>query len=526
MGSLRHVAARAAATFMLGLAVMALGLAVTACGGQASPDASSSVELFAYVSNPTSPPPPASYWWTKAVKQATGVDVKLTFVTDPSQYTQVLTTRAAANNLPDLYYTDPATQSQLTSQGLAADWRPLLGKMPNWVKSHDTTRFDAAGTFDGKLTALTSRTGYPYKNVVVIRKDWLQKLHLSVPKTLDQYLTVMKAFTYNDPDGNGKNDTYGWDGAVNSDGSLFGFDPIFGAFDALGTWEQNGNAVDYVGTTDKFRQALAFIDKMNQAGVIEPDWKAQTPEDTTNQNRAGKVGMMEMDWCGALCIVDYPRFHSANPKGVWEIIDPPVGPTGASAAGTYSAAALGLTAGGPQLGISQRAIDEGKGDAIAKLLNWMGGPGYITSVFGQEGKDKGYIKNSHGQIQSTGLASYAPYLQLLAMALQGTPQEIQSRYGLSTVTQGDGSKWNAGDWIKQLPAYPKKDVTSLAAMPPPPAEVAADLVRTINEGVSSFASGQQPLSGWANYVATVKREGLDQWTADATRRLREVGTIK
>lgn len=46
-------------------------------------------------------------------------------------------------------------------------------------------------------------------NVTYIRKDWLDKLGLDVPKNYDDYIKVLEAFTYQDPDGNGKDDTYG-----------------------------------------------------------------------------------------------------------------------------------------------------------------------------------------------------------------------------------------------------------------------------------------------------------------------------
>lgn len=41
------------------------------------------------------------------------------------------------------------------------------------------------------------------------RKDWLDKLGLEVPKTLDDYEKVLTAFVEEDPDGNGKKDTAG-----------------------------------------------------------------------------------------------------------------------------------------------------------------------------------------------------------------------------------------------------------------------------------------------------------------------------
>ncbi|WP_438447330.1 extracellular solute-binding protein [Gorillibacterium sp. sgz5001074] len=42
-----------------------------------------------------------------------------------------------------------------------------------------------------------------------VRQDWMEKLSLKEPKTLDDYYQVLKAFKEKDPDGNGKDDTYG-----------------------------------------------------------------------------------------------------------------------------------------------------------------------------------------------------------------------------------------------------------------------------------------------------------------------------
>lgn len=43
----------------------------------------------------------------------------------------------------------------------------------------------------------------------MIRQDWLENLGLEMPTSLDELYDVLYAFTYNDPDGNGVDDTYG-----------------------------------------------------------------------------------------------------------------------------------------------------------------------------------------------------------------------------------------------------------------------------------------------------------------------------
>lgn len=65
-------------------------------------------------------------------------------------------------------------------------------------------------TINGKMYVLQEKAGLNKRQGLFIRKDWLDKLHLQAPKTLDDFYNVAKAFTLNDPDGNGKNDIYGF----------------------------------------------------------------------------------------------------------------------------------------------------------------------------------------------------------------------------------------------------------------------------------------------------------------------------
>ena len=41
----------------------------------------------------------------------------------------------------------------------------------------------------------------------IIRTDWLKNLGMEMPTTIDELHDILYAFTYNDPDQNGANDT-------------------------------------------------------------------------------------------------------------------------------------------------------------------------------------------------------------------------------------------------------------------------------------------------------------------------------
>lgn len=47
------------------------------------------------------------------------------------------------------------------------------------------------------------------RGAIVYRKDWFDNLGLQMPKTIDEWYNVLKALTLNDPDKNGRDDTYG-----------------------------------------------------------------------------------------------------------------------------------------------------------------------------------------------------------------------------------------------------------------------------------------------------------------------------
>src|SRR5690606_41101589 len=62
---------------------------------------------------------------------------------------------------------------------------------------------------------------------LIYRKDWADKLGLGTPETIEDIYEMAKAFTEQDPDGNGKNDKFGL-----TDRS----DLVYGAFKTVASW--------------------------------------------------------------------------------------------------------------------------------------------------------------------------------------------------------------------------------------------------------------------------------------------------
>ena len=127
---------------------------------------------------------------------------------------------------------------------------------------------------NGRCLYIPFNTGDPDSTrCVLYRKDWLDNLGMKEPATLDEFHDMLYAFTYNDPDGNGKNDTYGMDPIY----ARFGMMPIFGAFGVHNAPAGNGifclqddGSITYSSVSEKYRQALTLVKQWYDEGIIDP----------------------------------------------------------------------------------------------------------------------------------------------------------------------------------------------------------------------------------------------------------------
>jgi len=100
---------------------------------------------------------------------------------------------------------------KMRDDGVIVPLDNLLADNENWkkmMKEYPTCAELYRLSDDKKIWALPQAFAYNFFDRA-LRKDWLDKLNLPVPKTLDDLYIVAKAFTENDPDGNGKKDTFG-----------------------------------------------------------------------------------------------------------------------------------------------------------------------------------------------------------------------------------------------------------------------------------------------------------------------------
>lgn len=103
-----------------------------------------------------------------------------------------------------------------------------------------------------------------------LRQDWLDKLNLKMPATEEELMAVAKAFKEKDPDGNGKDDTYGF--AFNGNRQA-----LYAMYKASpGMWYLEDGKLKYALTLDRYADAMALYKKMFDEGLVDREYITDT----------------------------------------------------------------------------------------------------------------------------------------------------------------------------------------------------------------------------------------------------------
>ncbi|MCC3372414.1 extracellular solute-binding protein [Cohnella sp. REN36] len=232
---------------------------------------------------------------TQKYKEILGIQFKNKWVSDASQSVEKLNLAINTNNLPDISKVDLNQLSRMINQDQLADLTeayetyasPLLRKALEYGGGAGF----APAKKDGKIYGMPVPNDY-YENVAImyIRKDWLDKLGLQPPKTIDELYEVATAFAERDPDGNGKADTYG----IGLDNALgMAFDGVASAYKAYrATWVKDaGGQLVYGSVQPQMKDALAKLRELYASKAIDQEFGAKDWGKTADDIGAGKGGI-------------------------------------------------------------------------------------------------------------------------------------------------------------------------------------------------------------------------------------------
>jgi putative aldouronate transport system substrate-binding protein len=210
-------------------------------------------------------------------------------------YQDKLNVVLASGDFPDLMLvpnTNPlqnAVFARAATEGAFWDVSPYIDDYPNIKNKIPATAWDLTKINGGNYVIPRPRPSEG-ESFFVLRKDWLDNVGLGMPTTSHELYEVLKAFTENDPDQNGKKDTVGFVGNVTEDGmgDFVHFESIFTGIN--GEWgEKNGELV-FSAFLPEMRESIEYVTRAYKEGLIAQDFASLQLSQSKEIFSAGKAG--------------------------------------------------------------------------------------------------------------------------------------------------------------------------------------------------------------------------------------------
>lgn len=233
-----------------------------------------------------------------------GIKIETTLIGgDAGNYnTKLRLALTGSEKLPDLIPVyDTSLASDLIQSGQVRDiTEDIKNFMPDRLKEiykKYPTTFNPV-IQDGKVYGMAISPNLTEGEVMLIRQDWLDKLNLKAPTTIDEFEKVIAAFTNNDPDGNGKKDTYGFDfSGKDSYNTGWVSDPvmIFSTYTGKslpGQWYNDNGKLTYGSVAEGNKEALAKLRDWYSKGYLNKELATQGAWDALADFTEGKAGII------------------------------------------------------------------------------------------------------------------------------------------------------------------------------------------------------------------------------------------
>jgi putative aldouronate transport system substrate-binding protein len=361
--------------------------ATTAAGPADSTASAQPAELSMLVTGDNTPPDTNSV--LKEVESKTNTKLKITYVSLADTASK-LNTLIAARTLPDIFRAATISDAeQLKENGMLADLTEYVKDAGSIQENLGDVLASHPLNKDGKVYALFN-ADHEYAQNMNIRTDWLKKVGKEMPTDLDSLYDVLHAFTFDDPDGNSKDDTIGLGASIV--GNWNNFTSILGAYgiaaspNGLRPVQLDDGTVTTGMKNKNFLEAVKYFQKLYKDGLMDPDFATIPTMDSFGKLWNGKVGAFDFQ-CPGPTNNWMPSRYTENPPPTFDFAEIK-GPSGIAAQGKQYPSYT------PAVVVSSSCKDPAA--AVRVLDFFISDEGNILLRLGVEGKHFNWVDKEAG----------------------------------------------------------------------------------------------------------------------------------
>lgn len=309
------------------------------------------------------------------IREKTGVDIE--FINDgTNQYRQKMNTMLASNAPPDALMLMDTTQridlARWAEEGMLLEldeYLPELG--PDLLKSIKSEAWEVT-KYNGRIYAVPFQRYDSTPYMTFLRKDWLDKLEIDPAslKSIDDWYNMLKRFVTDDPDGNGKDDTYGI--VSTTSGTHFTNAMFLDSFGAARAKVVDGELLpNYM--LPEYKEWLKFMHKLYEEKILDPEYIINSGAQMWEKTASNQYGTFLWFWG----LQEYLSKGLTRDNLV--AVAPPARADGSEASYVYSS---------PNRHMMAITADCKNVEAVLKFFNWAcTEEGAIFLYAGLEGKD-------------------------------------------------------------------------------------------------------------------------------------------
>ena len=419
----------------------------------------------------------------------------------------------ASGDLPDIIYPGGwRNYKQEVESGVFLTLNEQIEKWaPNFRKVlENPTYADAYNSiYGGKQVAfpmLADDEKFLCFNGYFIRQDWLDKVNLSVPTTIEEWETVLRAFVNNDLNENGEKDEIGFSTLKEMAAGNAVFMPCFDLQCYNYYLSPTTGKITHAILEPGFKDYIKTINRWYSDGLINDNYLNTQGKELDAMVLNNQVGAFHCDNNNSM-----PKYMQANPDIKLTAVPYPVSSDGKShtAMGPMvrNWAAM-ITKNCKHVKEAVQLLDYFYSPETSDLMNWgVEGESYTVSSDGSKKFTDAIMKNPDGKtpyeaickyMTNTGFVGFNQYKAAAALEDQLSPEIKKVKSDSVTYMSEADKSWGLPDFYTTV-----EEDKQISAM-------SADLNTYLEETYSKLIMGVEPLENLDSFIATAKEMGIEK----------------